>query len=297
MSGNLATYSTRHFVAYQICYVQLHHIKRNIIMKKLLILPVLLFTSIATYGQFKVLSSGSAFLESGRSYYLGNENQVQSDDGNRIRLHQSFSNAYLDYWQTLYVRSGPTYSAVRLTLTDYGNLGIGRTPSYKLDVNGTARVGSVTYSSDERMKENIHKLSGDMEKIKKLTPVAYFYKPDAFEEEMSGGNLSHPDSVNAISNTHTTSVDTKKTQRERMGFLAQDFQKVYPELVYEDEKGYLSIDYVSLIPVLVETLQEQQKQIDQLKEYLKKVTRSGAAEDIDNKTESLQEEGFNDSKN
>ncbi len=52
--------------------------------------------------------------------------------------------------------------------------------------------------------------------------------------------------------------------RKRLGFLAQDVQALFPELVEEDKDGYLYVDYVGLIPVLVESVKEQQEQIDSL---------------------------------
>jgi len=57
----------------------------------------------------------------------------------------------------------------------------------------------------------------------------------------------------------------KETQ---LGFIAQEFEKVIPELVRTDENGYKSIDYVKLTPVLVEAIREQQKQIDELKQLV-----------------------------
>lgn len=52
-----------------------------------------------------------------------------------------------------------------------------------------------------------------------------------------------------------------------MGFIAQKVQTEFPELVSEDEEGYLSIDYIGIIPVLVEAMKEQQKQISLLESF------------------------------
>jgi hypothetical protein len=54
--------------------------------------------------------------------------------------------------------------------------------------------------------------------------------------------------------------------------LAQDVQKVLPELVKEadDKQGTLSVNYQGLIPVLINAIKEQQKQIDELKLMLNK---------------------------
>ncbi len=50
-----------------------------------------------------------------------------------------------------------------------------------------------------------------------------------------------------------------------MGVLAQEFEKIYPELVSTDKDGYKAVNYAQLTPVLLEALKEQQAQIEALK--------------------------------
>ncbi len=57
----------------------------------------------------------------------------------------------------------------------------------------------------------------------------------------------------------------------RVGFLAQDLQKVFPELVSEDKDGLLSIDYIGLIPFIVEGIKEQQRTITAQSEKIKEL--------------------------
>lgn len=59
-------------------------------------------------------------------------------------------------------------------------------------------------------------------------------------------------------------------QRKRLGFLAQEVQVLFPELVQQDDVGFLYVNYVGLIPVLVESVKEQQEQIDELLELAAK---------------------------
>ena len=59
--------------------------------------------------------------------------------------------------------------------------------------------------------------------------------------------------------------------RVQIGFLAQDLEKIFPEMVFTDDAGYKSIDYTRLTPVLVETIKEQQKQIDNLVKRVEKI--------------------------
>jgi len=57
---------------------------------------------------------------------------------------------------------------------------------------------------------------------------------------------------------------------EKIGLLAQDIQKVFPELVKEsgDEDGTLSINYQGLIPILINAIKEQQTELKKLKREL-----------------------------
>lgn len=60
---------------------------------------------------------------------------------------------------------------------------------------------------------------------------------------------------------------TLKGQKQ-LGFLAQDIKEVFPELVSEDQDGYLSVNYIGLIPVLVEGMKEQEEIIVEQKEEI-----------------------------
>lgn len=64
-------------------------------------------------------------------------------------------------------------------------------------------------------------------------------------------------------------MDPLRYTRKRIGFLAQELQAYYPELVREDGDGMLSINYTGLIPVIVEAIKEQDKIINELKQEVK----------------------------
>ena len=63
-------------------------------------------------------------------------------------------------------------------------------------------------------------------------------------------------------------------RRQRFGFSAQEVQSVFPQLVRKDELGFLSLDYIGLIAPLVETVKEQQAQINELQSRLSKLESS-----------------------
>ena len=56
-----------------------------------------------------------------------------------------------------------------------------------------------------------------------------------------------------------------------LGIIAQEVEKVFPELVIDSNKGYKTMNYVSLTAVLLQALKEQQTQIDDLKKFIEKM--------------------------
>jgi len=50
------------------------------------------------------------------------------------------------------------------------------------------------------------------------------------------------------------------------GVLAQEVQKEFPEMVMKGNDGYLRVDYIQLIPVMIEAIKELKQEIDQLKQ-------------------------------
>jgi hypothetical protein len=99
-------------------------------------------------------------------------------------------------------------------------------------------TGSLTMTSDRRLKADIKTLPTTLDIIKKMNPVSYKKK----------------DSIASTLYTH-----------DEMGFIAQEIQKVLPMLVIEgaDKDKTLSVNYISLIPVLTKAIQEQQTQIEE----------------------------------
>ena len=57
-------------------------------------------------------------------------------------------------------------------------------------------------------------------------------------------------------------------QKQKIGLLAQEVQKVFPELVSEDENGMLAVNYQALVPVLINALKEQENNYNELEKSL-----------------------------
>ena len=110
--------------------------------------------------------------------------------------------------------------------------------SYKLDVGGDIRASSFLYNSDVSLKKNIAPLSNSLDKVKQLQGVSFNWKEN--------GN-------------------------EGVGLIAQDVEKVFPELVSTDNEGLKSVEYGNLVAPLIEAIKEQQKQIDELKKEIERL--------------------------
>lgn len=122
-----------------------------------------------------------------------------------------------------------------------------KTPVYinnEVIINNDLHVtGSILNPSDIVLKENIESISvKKMRNLLHLKPIEFSYKTD----------------------TH---------KQKHYGFIAQEIEKVYPELVKSSNLNYNRIhykrvNYIELIPILVAQIQIMQKEIDELKEQV-----------------------------
>ena len=152
-----------------------------------------------------------------------------------------------------------------------GNVGIfNEYPSAALEVGSSGSIrqvkvnGSVVFGSDARMKENIRDISNSLDKLRQLRSVSYNFKEDNREqpipEKFMGDGIDTEKMKAEFKSAPKTNQDL--LNRSFYGFLAQDVQKLFPDLVFADSAGMLSVDYIGIIPLLVNGLKEQQEQIE-----------------------------------
>lgn len=128
--------------------------------------------------------------------------------------------------------------------------------SAMLGKSGKGFIYVYTYNtanpSDVRLKENIKGIKNALSIVKSLNGVEFDYKAETFD----GYNLKSSSKEKEL---------LDKRRKNYLGFLAQDVQKVLPQVVFHDDSTDLySMDYTKLIPVLVEAIKEQQAKIDEL---------------------------------
>ncbi len=104
-------------------------------------------------------------------------------------------------------------------------------------------------SSDIRFKENVTPIQDALFKIKQLQGIEFDWKPLTTEEKKTlHSNEGHD-----------------------VGVIAQEVEKVLPEVVQTRESGYKAVKYEKIIPLLIEGIKEQQEQIEELKKEVEEL--------------------------
>lgn len=144
-----------------------------------------------------------------------------------------------------------TAGTERLRIDNVGNVGIGTAaPTVRLQVSGDIIANSIAGSSDLRYKTNVRSITSPLEKVKSLRGVYFNWDQKSFPSK-------------------------DFSDKTELGFIAQEVEKVLPEVVSKDNspEEYRSVKYDKVVALLVEAIKEQQKQIDSLKTQVKKLKR------------------------
>nr|WP_321485656.1 tail fiber domain-containing protein [uncultured Draconibacterium sp.] len=133
--------------------------------------------------------------------------------------------------------------------------------------NCSILANSFTVTSDKRLKTNIKKLDSSLALLKKVDGVSYNLLPkkDKITTLNAEGQASEKEKKSQEEyKKQKAKYEAALAEKTRIGFVAQDLQKVFPELVEEDSSGFLSVDYIGIIPVLVEAIKELEARIETL---------------------------------
>jgi hypothetical protein len=136
-----------------------------------------------------------------------------------------------------------------------GSIGVGVNPS---TTGGTISALSdiIAFASDKRLKDNVKVIENPIEKIKKLNGFTFNWNDES--NKLTGYN----------------------TESAYVGVFAQEVNDVLPEAVklapFDNDgnnnsisgENYLTVQYEKLVPLLIEAIKEQQKEIEILKQKL-----------------------------
>ena len=97
-------------------------------------------------------------------------------------------------------------------------------------------------TSDIRLKENIRLVPSVLSKLRDISTYNYNYTDEYFKD--------------------FTSEQKQKAQKTEFGFLAQELQGIFPELVRTNDSGIMSISYIDMIPILTAAINEMQEKVE-----------------------------------
>lgn len=142
---------------------------------------------------------------------------------------------------TAYINFRTADGGDRMRVTHNGNILMGTDVNNgeRLYVSGSIRAtGSITANSDISLKKNLLKIDNALEKVEQINGYTYELKAD----------------------------DSKR----HGGVIAQEMEKVFPEIVNTGNDGLMGVEYGNISALLIEAIKEQQTQIKELKALLNK---------------------------
>lgn len=113
-------------------------------------------------------------------------------------------------------------------------------------VNWNAGSEPSLFTSDKRLKTNLKFLTNSISKVSQISGYEFLWTDDA-PLDLAG--------------------------KKDIGVIAQDVEKVFPDAVGKDDEGNLAVSYHKLIPVLIEAVKDQQREIDSLKRDIESIKR------------------------
>lgn len=205
-----------------------------------------------------ISSNGSLIFQNSASISCtGRANQIYLDDNGRVGINTNSPTQSLTVSGNIQMKSGNRiWSATGnriyfVNTTTGGRIGIGRSnPLYTLDVTSGAVMADVYYtSSDKRLKTNITVMNDALDKILSLNGYYFSFKKNGIKS---------------------------------FWVIAQEMEKVFPEIVNTADDGFKAVNYSNLVAPLIEAVKalnakitqvwnlyfDQQQQINQLEQRI-----------------------------
>jgi len=135
----------------------------------------------------------------------------------------------------------------KMTILGNGNVGIGtNNPQHALHVVGSTWSSTGWSSSDVRWKKKVTPIGSALEKVLALRGVTYNWRKDEFPA-MNFDTLKH------------------------VGFIAQEVEKIMPELVTTQTNGFKGLEYNGFVALLANAMQELYAKVQNQGQQLSKV--------------------------
>ena len=142
-------------------------------------------------------------------------------------------------------------------------------------VTGTMTAGAFVTSSDYRLKKNVRSLSssdGCLDKLMDMNVVEFNNRQREYEMDIDALGAEETDFEVLDSNKELMNgeacwykKDSPILKNKHYGLIAQELQEIYPDLVVESQDGFLAINYLEIIPLLIRSVQELKAELDAAK--------------------------------
>ena len=134
--------------------------------------------------------------------------------------------------------------------------------SYAGLFHGDLKTTDVVYASayntlaDSRLNKDMEQiLSGSLDKLMQISVYKYNLEQFSFDNG-DGSSLSYFNNESGVLN------------KTHYGLSGQEIKDIYPSLVTQSQDGYLSVNYNEMIPILIQSIQELKKELDDTKAEL-----------------------------
>jgi len=205
-------------------------------MKKVLLFAALFFLfSIVAKAQLKMDSNGDVGIGS-----------ITGDPAYKLDIRGEVKIDVLSGCKFYFVKDG-TSPALRPSWNNSARIGLSSYRMYHI-YGGTVHYSTLSQDSDLSIKENIREITSPLQTIRQIRGIQYDLKRDYFI------------------NTQEERIDELVEEgKNKYGVIAQELKEILPDLVlYDEELKLHSVNYVEMIPILVEAIKEQQIQIEEL---------------------------------
>lgn len=153
-------------------------------------------------------------------------------------------------------------------------------------VNGCLTAYDVFTLSDRSLNENVVSLNGrgegtnTLDNLLAMNVIEYNMKSRIMEEHRDDIVQDMTEEERAAYE-YLKKEEMKMSSRRHFGIDAEELQKIYPNLVLEGQDGYLGVNYVELVPVLIRAIQELKQELGEVKGEANAKAHSFSSESTD----------------
>jgi len=169
-------------------------------------------------------------------------------------------------------KNSSSFAGVSVVLNDNNTYAYdvitGTTRKFYVNGTGAVYVNNLQLTSDMRLKNDIEVIKKPLDKLLQMRGVTFNMNFPKTEGEVE---LSY-DELYKIAKVRTPEITPEifkqiqeEKSRKQMGIIAQEVEKIIPEVVRTREDGLKSVAYHEMIGLLIEAIKEQQVQIEELR--------------------------------